>query len=916
MSRRGRSESVSNGQLAEHITSAPISRTQSLPTARLQSNVIAAHSTQDDLSGYRRKSWFRNLGHKLGFERDRHGSPSSPPPPSAVEPPTKPRPIEQISVPQSDLLKFKNPFDANSNDILVPASPESSTGSFKDRFKRLSRASNEYRDRRASSSASAYIEKPFAKRGSVTSGGKQANACAVPELAPFMGKRVAFGAQVFAKDPPQIIPPLHPQQGNVEFLSDGKLVVTPSERFQELGLCRYLSTNHNEVAQKATVQAAENASRLHSQLTGKLRGGFFSKVTGEHQAMHNAEESEWERELLDATAKCVVPDGHRGSFTAGEKLATDDEGEEESDHEEEDLTPEKIYTRCCHLREIMPIKSMLRQLKDLRAPITNLRICNTKPTMIEILAFSDFVTIVPVMIVNLQNLVITSEMLRILLQGLERSKKLGRLSLKNTKLDELGWKYLCAFLLRRTSLSALALEVDFSSGKVNVPEFDRRDMDWALLNDVLKAREGIEVLVLEGTRIPTKYLKLLLEDGFKGGQALCISRNKLTHEDLVAVREWASASDSRVEGLDLSHNDLSKDWDIIRDLLYNQRMARLDLNATNLTRPSVGNPFSTKLVSQRLESLDLSDNPQMFPQDLPKLVESLPAFQHLARLSLNRCGITHDMMVTLCEAISHCHKLSYLSLKDNGTWTETSAAALCVAVRMSRSVITVEVDFDDWSEAHRTKITKYCIENLEHSTPGAPHENVEEKDMEEFKQDIGALTLHLRKNPKMNIDKNAIDRVIALRSKVRQRLAQLLERKASGLLTVAEREMLISLYYYDGSVDRLIKECAVHSGLVRDEDETCPDDLVTPVDGLRPSLSRRSSHSSLISLKKQEHEEGEFHKINTFLARNADKLSDQVPDLTGEALHKALLEKSSGHAETLISQLRTLHALDLEKILK
>ncbi|PRT53307.1 MAP-ous protein 1 [Wickerhamiella sorbophila] len=921
MPRQERAESITNGQLAENVTSAPISRTQSLPTARFRPNAATPARAVDDITGYRRKSWFRNLGHKLGFERDRHASPSSPPPPT-LDPPGKPRPIEKSSSVQEDFLKFKNPFDAANSDILVPASPESSTGSFKDRFRRLSKTSTEHRDRRASSSASACVDKTFAKRGSITSMSKSSTTCPVPELAPLMIKHVGFSAQVFSKDPPQIIPPLNPHQGNVEFLPDGKLVVTPSERFQELGLCRYLDSNHSEVAQKATIQAADNASRLHGQLTGKTRGGFFSKVTGENQTMHKAEESEWDRELLDATVKCPVPNNPRNSsYGAGEKLASSDEEEEvKSDADEQDLSPEKIYTRCCHLREIMPIKSMLRQLKDARAPITSLRICNTKPTMIEILAFSDFVTIVPVISVNLQNLVITSEMLRIILCGLERSKKLGRINLSNTKLDELGWKYLCVFMLRTTSLTALSLEVDFSEKKSSIPEFNRRDMDWSLFDRVLKARPGVELMDLEGTKIPTKYLKLLLEDGFKNGRALSVSRNNLTHDDIAAIRAWAAAEGSRVEGLDLSHNDLSQEWDTVRDLLYNPQIARLELNGTKLNRPATGNPFATKLISQRLESLDLSDNPQMFPRDLPHLVESLPAFRHLTRLSLNRCGITHDVMVSLCEAISHCHKLSYLSLKDNGSWTETSAAALCVAVRMSRSLVTVEADFNDWSEPHRGKLTKYCIENLERSTSGALNGQIEEtftgeKDVDEFKRDINSLTLHLRENPKMNVDQKSIDRVVSLRTKVREQLAQLLEKKTYNTLTVSEREKLISLYYYDGSLDRLIKECAVYSGLVREEDDKTGDDLVTPVDSLRPSLSRRSSVSSLLSLKKQEHEEGEFHKINTFLAQNPDILNEKDLDLTGETLRKALIEKSSGHAETLLSQLQKLHALDLEKIL-
>lgn len=922
---RGRSESVSNAQLAEKVTTAPISRTQSLPTARLRTAAGSVPTTQDDASTYRRKSWFRHLGQKLGFERDRHSQLGSPPRPSSPHISATPG-----SPPHSDVLHFKNPFDTNSQDFVVATSPESSTASLKERFKRLSKTSIEGRDRQASSDASAMMpDRLGGKRGSVTGGGvgnSAAQTCPVPELAPYLSKRVAFAPEVFAHDPPQIIPPLHPQPGNVEFTNDGKLVVTPSDKLRELGLMRYLDSNHTEVAQRATIQAAENASRLHQQLSGKTKGGFFSKVTGEHnQALHDAEDSEWDRELLDSTAKCQIPvDGIRSGYAAVDESGSD---APESDREageraklDADMSPEKVYTRCCHLREIMPIKSMLRQLKGTKAPVTNLRIGNTKPTMIEILAFSDFLTVMPVMCVNLHNLVITAEMLRLILHGLERSTKLGQLSLKNTKLDELGWKYLCAFLLKRTSLSALGLECDFSR-KVSVPEFDRQDMDWMLLNEALKAGcNSIDLLELAGTKIPTLQLELLLRDGFKHGRSLGMAQNSVNHEELIAIQDWVSAAGSRAAGVDLSHNDLSKEWPIVQDLLYNPKMSRLDLNATNLHRTSQVNPFAPDLISPCLKSLDLSNNPQMFPSDLPQLVDALPVFSQLARLSLNGCGITPEMMVMLCEALSHCHQLAYLSLKDNGSWTENSAAALCVAVRMSRSICTVEVDFTDWSEPHKARITKYCIENLEHSTSGAKITDLDERDMEEFKRDLHLLSSQLNgRNPDTTIDKSMVERVISLRGKVRERLGQLLEKKSSGTLSVRDRENLISLYYYDGSLDRLIKQCAVYSGLLKEEvlkDGNPADEQVSHVDAFKPSLSRRSSHSSLISLKKQEHEEGELHKINTFLAQNPDILDDKVPDLTGDMLRKALLEQSnSGSAETVISQLRQLHALDLEKIL-
>lgn len=50
--------------------------------------------------------------------------------------------------------------------------------------------------------------------------------------------------------------------------------------------------------------------------------------------------------------------------------------------ENNEVTLDVIYTRCCHLREILPIPSTLRQVKDKTAPLQILKFLNPKPTLI------------------------------------------------------------------------------------------------------------------------------------------------------------------------------------------------------------------------------------------------------------------------------------------------------------------------------------------------------------------------------------------------------------------------------------------------------------------------------------------------------------------------------------------------------
>ena len=50
-----------------------------------------------------------------------------------------------------------------------------------------------------------------------------------------------------------------------------------------------------------------------------------------------------------------------------------------------------MYARCCHLREILPIPAILKQIpKGSMAPIPVLQLRNPTPTMIEIQSFADF----------------------------------------------------------------------------------------------------------------------------------------------------------------------------------------------------------------------------------------------------------------------------------------------------------------------------------------------------------------------------------------------------------------------------------------------------------------------------------------------------------------------------------------------
>ncbi|KAL6941733.1 hypothetical protein ACO0RG_002871 [Hanseniaspora osmophila] len=155
-----------------------------------------------------------------------------------------------------------------------------------------------------------------------------------------------------------------------------------------------------------------------------------------------------------------TPEEPSAGNNAGEVVDTATKQEEDSL-----LTLDKVYTRCCHLREILPIPITLKQLKRKSSSPQNrlpvLKFLNPKPTLIDILSFTDFTSIVS----NLDSLVfdnvtLNNHMVKIILLSLP--KTLHKLSLKNVPLGKENWMILCKYVMTHPDLHTL----DISQTKI------------------------------------------------------------------------------------------------------------------------------------------------------------------------------------------------------------------------------------------------------------------------------------------------------------------------------------------------------------------------------------------------------------------------------------------------------------------
>lgn len=715
-------------------------------------------------------------------------------------------------------------------------------------------------------------------------------------------KTVAFALSTYEDNPPQRIPPVSPSRGNVEFTKSGELIVKKRPRHHQSTEPVYLGKNHFENVDIAMRSANQNAKRLHVTLASdsRTRSDSFNlyrvKTTGDFDDMdeHSREMQKLDvdgmQKLRRVHTESAAYDGPASPTSPTSPVIPPSPKLERFPAHKAAPPPDEIYTRCCHLREIMPIRNMLKQLQGQLAPIPRLKIANTKPTLVEILALSDFLTIVPVASMVVDDQIIEAEMVRYVLAGLVRSKDLSRLTFVNTKMDIAGWRYLCVFLAScQKSLLALSLACTDPTGAPNrIAPFDRRGMDWRLLTEALKALDTLEELDLGGTRISTPDLQYLFANGVANIRMIGLANNNLKHDDVKLVADWAQSAGSQLMGINLSGNDLSKaeDWDLIHSFLTNPRMLQFVLRNAKLSgyhAQRISSAFSPEqALKSNLRQLDLSLNPGLFPALVDSLVEILPRFPYLSRLQLDSCGLDSESIITLCEALSHCHRLVYVSFVGNGKISETAATALCVAVHLSRSICTVEADLGEWSVPLRQQLVRYCLMNLEANTGATatvPSEKDENSDIASFHDDLRVVAAEIESMKEQGVStdyKNVLETIDSLEKRIRSRMQTLFTKRKGGSLSVSDREATVKLFFYNNNLDRLRRE------LTNTEPATEPtEEAVKNVgeEDVPPQLVRANSQELILSLKNMEREEGESHKVYTehYTTQNLERL--KVGDL-------------------------------------
>ncbi|KGU23228.1 hypothetical protein MGK_05128 [Candida albicans P57055] len=707
----------------------------------------------------------------------------------------------------------------------------------------------------------------------------------IEEISEVRLRRVTFSVDKLEHDPQQQIPSRKPKRGNVLIPQD---INAPPPR-----LCLGISVNepnnkddgksHNhskysdhEIAlaedaqRRAIIEAEKHAQEAHRQakkiaqeVSGYRSHRFISIKEGGSVGNSNTngnDNDEDDDEVEEAVDKKLANDvSVDGPLHVHEQHF---EEEIESKTGEKTISLETIYTRCCHLREILPIPATLKQLKNKTAPLEVLKMLNPKPTLIDVLSFSDFIAITPINTVIFDNVTMTTEMLKNFLGSLTYNKQLEKLSLRNVSIDELGWKYLCEFLA--TNKTVKKLDISQQRIKPDTPDTSiRGNMNWDLFIRSLILRGGIEELVINGCKLSDAIFEKLINQAVKKSTyRLGIAGIDLNVKKSEMVTSWLTDGNSQCVGVDIAFNDLSKGQ--LRPFInaFNtgkvNNLVFFSLNSTNLSNIEETTDLIKSLINVKtLRFLDLSSIPNIFPKIITHLDKYLPRYPNLRRIHFDLNELTAQAIGSLAGCLSKMPQLVHVSLLGNRNLSTTSAATLYGAVKQSKTLFALDLDYDLIPDQLSQRIAFYLMRNLEYTLKPSHGGNIESNP--EKPEDLmydGSLLMETAEKLLVEIEKgkkedikmqriisdSVLERTRSIRKDIHKTIDTLFEQRNLGKLSFEGKENLVRFCLLDSSLEKLVTMVEEHANGLLLTPTISTDDLRSRA--MSPSVTVDTIHES------------------------------------------------------------------------
>lgn len=655
-------------------------------------------------------------------------------------------------------------------------------------------------------------------------------------------RRVAFAVDKLTYDPQQQIPSRRPKKGNVLIPED--LMAPPPRLSQGISVASTDGKNtmgSNNADQKyseremalaldfqrrALLEAEKHSHEAHlsAKRTAYEVSQYHSKSskTGLLQDSTIQEDEEEDEDWVNSAAKIEIDK----PLHMHEKHFEDEVTEGGPELLAPDLSLETIYTRCCHLREILPIPATLKQLKNKSKPLQVLKLLNPKPTLIDALSFSDFIAITPITTVIFDNVCMTTEMLKHFLASLMCNKHLEKLSLRNVAIDEVGWVYLCKFLAKNRSVKKLDISQQRikSETKANCI---RSAMNWDLFIDSLALRGGIEELVINGCKLTDSVFEKLMNSAVRRSTyRLGVASVELNLFKAQIVADWVIGKESKCVGVDIAFNDLSQGQlrpfiEAFKKGYENLKLVFFSLNSTNLNDVSEAEELIDALAPiKTLRFLDLSSLPDLFPGLISKLSRSLPRYPALKRIHFDLNELTSPSIGAISDILPKVDGLFHVSFLGNRGLDHGSAGTLYTAVKLSLTIFNLDLDYDLVPDDLSQKIAFYLMRNMENVM--RPEISNSKKDDDENQEELmfdGSLLMEtaeklivendkLEKHEDVKLQKiilNAlIKRTTAVRRDIHQRIDDLFFKRSQGVLSLEGKELLLRFCLLDASLEKVV----------------------------------------------------------------------------------------------------------------
>ncbi|KAI4623478.1 hypothetical protein J4E80_003288 [Alternaria sp. BMP 0032] len=424
------------------------------------------------------------------------------------------------------------------------------------------------------------------------------------------------------------------------------------------------------------------------------------------------------------------------------------------------IDPLRIYRRCCQLRESPILKRISDQLAAPRAcsvvqpgVVTCLDLTGSRLQLADVLTLSDWLAIVPVKKLFLEDADLNDEKIRVILAGLLAAKvpeppkrrdlsndgtqdglcqqgscAVKKLVLKNNpKITAEGWKHIALFLYMCKSIMAVDVSmIPFPKSRPQVaspptnstqapsPTKDAKSADVAeIFSKAISERLGgseLQELAMAECNLTSSSIRKII-DGcvISGITRLSLATNDIDAEGLEHVLHYLRSG--VCQGIDIGGNDLRSLMDKICESIKacpNSPLWALCLQDTNLTPDALKTLIPTLINLPSFRFLDLSHNRGLFmgQTSLSLLRKYMPQFKELKRIHLMNVDMKPEDAIAIAEILPDCPHIAHINILENPEITRVASstdeetqeeaaalyASLTLAAKLSKSLICVDVD--------------------------------------------------------------------------------------------------------------------------------------------------------------------------------------------------------------------------------